>query len=99
MSHPSKRKGNGFEREVVAALQEHGIAAERVPLSGAVKTPRFDHDVWVPAKGKDLKGECKRRRQNTLDAQLGGNALLFTRGDRGRMLVTMAIDTFAEIAK
>jgi hypothetical protein len=33
-----KRKGNGFEREVVAVLQELGLAAERVPLSGSVKT-------------------------------------------------------------
>ena len=28
-----KRKGSGFEREVVAFLQELGLAAERVPLS------------------------------------------------------------------
>ena len=31
----SRRKGDRFEREIVALFQAHGIAAERVPLSGA----------------------------------------------------------------
>jgi len=40
-----RRKGNGFEREVDRLLRELGLAAERVPLSGPVKSPRFDHDI------------------------------------------------------
>jgi hypothetical protein len=46
-----RRKGSAFEREAVQLLQALGLAAERVPLSGAVKTSRFDHDVTCPIRG------------------------------------------------
>ena len=37
MTSPSKRKGSGFELEVVKLFQEFGLAAEKVPLSGALR--------------------------------------------------------------
>jgi len=43
-----RRKGSGFEREVVNLFQSLGIAAERVPLSGAVKGGNFDRDITAP---------------------------------------------------
>jgi hypothetical protein len=102
MAHPSKRKGDGFEREMVALLQGYGIAAEKVPLSGAVKGGAFDRDlnVSVPVQGADWTAECKRRARQfkTIDAMLGPNKLLFCRDDRSRPLVVMTVETFAQLA-
>jgi Holliday junction resolvase len=33
MTHRSKRKGSGFELEVVRRLQNRGLAAEKMPLT------------------------------------------------------------------
>src|SRR6516225_10392799 len=86
-----RRKGCAFEREIVAALQQLGIAAERVPLSGAVKTSRFDHDVSCPVRGVDRRIECKRRKRSfgTIDKMLGGNFALIVRDDNSPPLVIM----------
>jgi Holliday junction resolvase len=51
VSHPSKRKGDGFELEVVHFLQAAGIAAEKIPLSGAIKGGSFEGDIAVPIRG------------------------------------------------
>ncbi len=101
MTHPSKRKGNSFEVEIVKALQELGLAAERVPLSGAVKTNRFDHDIFCPVRGADWKLECKRRARafGTLYAMLGGSRAVVVRDDHTKPLVVMTLEAFAEMAK
>jgi hypothetical protein len=36
---PSKRKGSGFELEVVKVLQGYAIEAVKIPLSGSVASP------------------------------------------------------------
>jgi hypothetical protein len=97
-----KAKGARFEREVVQLLQALGIAAERVPLSGAVKTSRrFNHDVSCPIRGIDQRIEAKRRARAfiTIDKMLGGNFALIVRDDRSRPLVVMTLETFAELAR
>lgn len=101
MTHPSKRKGNGYEREVVSDLQDLGIAAVRVPLSGAVKGDKFDHDICVPVRGKDKKMECKRRRKGfaTLYKMLGLNDVVCVRDDNSPSLVVMRLETFADLAR
>ena len=90
-----------FEREMVALLQSYGLSAERVPLSGAVKTSRFDHDVSVPVRGIDRRIECKRRARAfaTIDGMLGGNFALLVRDDRSRPMVVMTLETFAELSR
>ena len=95
-----KTKGAGFEREVVASLQALGLAAEKVPLSGAVKG-KFDHDISCPVRGTDRRLECKRRARafRTIDAMLGGNFALIVRDDRSRALVVMTLEQFAELAR
>jgi len=44
----SRDKGNRTERAIVRLLQDRGLAAERVPLSGAMRG-RFGGDISVPA--------------------------------------------------
>lgn len=102
MPNPSKRKGSGFEREVVKALQEIGIAAaERVPLSGAVKGGSFEGDIECPVRGINRKLECKRRARafGTLYGWLGNNFGLVVRDDRTEPLVVLRLRDFAELAK
>jgi Holliday junction resolvase len=102
MPHPSKTKGSVFEREVVDLLQSLGLAAERVPLSGAVKGGSFDRDVTVPiGPGEDLKLECKRRARafSTLYALLGDNDAVIVRDDRTAPLIIMRVPRWVEIVR
>lgn len=101
MSNPSKNKGSGFEREVVVILQSHGIAAEKIPLSGAVKGGKFEGDIDCPVRGTDRKLECKRRARQfgTIYGWMAGNFALVVRDDRTEPLVVMRLSDFAELAK
>ena len=56
----SRDKGNRAERALVRLLQEAGLAAERVPLSGSAGG-RFGSDVSVPLLGIDRRIEVKCR--------------------------------------
>jgi hypothetical protein len=99
MTHPSKIKGNTFEREIVNQLREAGIAAHRVPLSGAVSG--YEGDLRVEVGGLLRKAECKRRRRafGTLSAHLGTNDFLCVRDDRSPALMVMTIETFIALAR
>jgi hypothetical protein len=96
-----RRKGSAFEREAVDLLQALGLAAERVPLSGAVKGGKYDHDISCPVRGVDRRIEAKRRARafRTIDRMLAGNFALIVRDDRSRPMVVMLLETFAELAK
>lgn len=96
-----RRKGTRFENEVVCALQNKGIAAERVPQSGAVKTPRFDHDVYVPVRGIDRRVEAKRRARSfgTITKMLGTNYAVIFRDDNSPTLVVLRLNDFADLAR
>jgi len=96
MTHPSKIKGSAFEREVTANLARFGIYARKVPLSGAVKDDRHDHDIFLRIGALEFKCECKRRRRafRTIDRMLGHNHFLFVRDDYARGLVVMSQDEF-----
>ena len=56
----SRSKGARTERGIVNALKASGIAAVRVPLSGAVGG-RFGGDIVLPLMGRDLCVEVKAR--------------------------------------
>lgn len=101
MSHPSKRKGDGFELEVVHFLQAAGIAAEKIPLSGAIKGGSFEGDIAVPVRGIDRKLECKRRAKKfgTLYGWMGANYALVVRDNRTEPLVVLRLADFAELAR
>ena len=57
MVHPSKRKGDRFERQVVEELNVAGVAAKRVPLSGAA--PGWTGDVLAAGAEGEWKIQCK----------------------------------------
>ena len=81
MSSKSKRKGSGYELEVVKAHLGLGVNAFKQPLSGALGG-KYAGDVQIAG----MIGECKRRKKGftTLYKALeqgGGSDLLFVRDD------------------
>ncbi len=95
----SRRKGDRFERECVALFQDHGIAAERVPLSGATGGS-FSGDVTVPILGIDQRLEAKIRRSGFKQIRkwITGNYALVYRADRDDALITLRLSDFAKLA-
>jgi Holliday junction resolvase len=95
----SRQKGNRTERALVRYLQERGLAAERVPLSGSVRG-RFGGDISVPLLGVDRRVEVKVRGNGfaRLYDWLEGNDFLIVRADRQEPLVVIPLKLAAEIA-
>lgn len=96
----SKRKGYKFERETVNRLQELGLSAERVPLSGA-QGGRYVGDLTCPVQGRDRVFECKRRAAGFkfITESMGPNFGLIVRDDRSPTLVVLRLEDFARLAR
>ncbi len=90
MGKKSRDKGARWEREVVAILQAHGRAAEKMPLSGALGG-KWRGDVSSPVLGSDWVVECKRRARgfSQIYEYLGLNDALIIKDDRRRPLVVL----------
>lgn len=93
-----------MERALVRALQGHGIAGERIPLSGSAGGS-FKGDVSIPVIGRDLVAECKCRANGFVElySWLVDRDLLVLKADRREPLVVLplrlAIDIAAERGK
>lgn len=100
MGKPSRDKGARAEREVVRIFQDNAVAAERVPLSGAVGG-RFAADISVPILGDDKRIEVKCRATGFAQAYnwLGDNYGLVIRADRKPPLMVVRLDDFAYLAR
>tara|TARA_R100001443_G_scaffold7064_1_gene16206 strand:+ start:965 stop:1312 length:348 start_codon:yes stop_codon:yes gene_type:complete len=97
MSSKSKRKGSGYELEVVRAHLAEGVQASKQPLSGALGG-KYAGDVQIAG----LICECKRRRKgfSTLYKALeqgGGSDALFVRDDNRDTLVVLPFETWTQI--
>jgi Holliday junction resolvase len=92
VSHPSKRKGNTFEREIVQLAKVAGLEAERAYASNGRALGEAD-TVDVVIAG--VRVQCKRRK--ALPAYLrvpdGADVTVF-REDRGESLVLMRLEDF-----
>jgi hypothetical protein len=99
----SKAKGREGENEVVRLLAKYGIEAERVPLSGALKSEKYSCDVAM-VNGKRI--EVKRRKnglatiQKWLDEDKNSNYVFFrSDGDKDNWIVIMPVIEFIELVK
>ncbi len=98
----SRSKGARTERTIVQALQANGIAAVRVPLSGAAAAGgRFAGDIVLPLMGRDLCVEVKARAGGfrELYCWLNQRDVLIVKADRQEPLVVLRMSLAAEIAK
>jgi hypothetical protein len=83
----------------VRALQDHGFAAERVPLSGSAGGS-YVGDLSLPLLGVDRVVEVKVRATGfaQLYAWLAGRDALVVRADRKQPLVVVPLALAIEIA-
>jgi len=95
----SRYKGNRAERAIVRYLQDHGFAAERVPLSGSAGGSYFG-DLIVPVLNVDRVVEVKVRANGfrELYRWLIDRDILIVRADRSEPLVVVPLKLAAEIA-
>jgi hypothetical protein len=95
----SRDKGRRAERTIVSSLQDFGIAAERIPLSGAAGG-KFKGDISVPIGGIDRRLEVKTRKDGfkQLYGWLPGNFGLVLKSDRKQPLVVLTIEEFIVLA-
>lgn len=95
----SRRKGLGFERECVNYFQSVGLAAERVPLSGAAGGSYLG-DLTCPVQGRDRVFEAKRRKAGFkfITDSMGSNYGLIVRDDKSPALVILRMEDFARLA-
>ena len=95
----SRDKCANFEREIVNWHKDRGVAAELIPLSGAVKG-NYSGDIKIGPQ-LALLAECKRRArayQDLYDAlDQDDSDMLFVRRDRGRTLVVLPIETYEAV--
>lgn len=107
MPHPSRAKGDRFERWCVNTLvDKFGIRASRVPLSGAAGGEYTD-DLVMDVCGTRQRIECKTRKRAWSDLFGWLNPphheqppyALFIKADRTETLVVLPLSTFAELAK
>jgi Holliday junction resolvase len=96
----SRDKGNRAERAIVRFLQERGLAAERIPLSGSAGG-KFRGDVSIPLLSVDRVAEVKCRANGfrELYAWLDARDLLIVKADRREPLVVIPLKLAAEIAQ
>lgn len=106
MGKPSRDKGARREREIVALHIEHGIKAERVPLSGAQRYQGNGADVDVYALGKDappLVCEVKARASGEgfalLERWLAEFDALFLKRDRADPLIVVPAHVWFKLLK
>jgi hypothetical protein len=94
----SRQKGNRFERAIVKLLQDRGLGAERVPLSGSAGGS-YSGDLTVPVL-RDLVVEANARANGfaRLYSWLEGRDALIIKADRRDALVILSLRLAAEIA-
>jgi Holliday junction resolvase len=100
MGKASRDKGAGYERELVNAFKDRGLAAQRVPLSGATDYAKNDVEVIAGFDGKTKYcGEAKRRAglPKFFTEALDGADFAAFRQDRGETLIVLRLDTFADL--
>lgn len=105
MAHPSKRKGNRFEREIVQEAEMKGLSAERAYASNGESLGEVEEcDVLIRGRDADvldaLRVQAKRRKSHAqyLHPPEGTDAVVL-REDRGEALAVVPLDDFLDLLK
>ena len=90
-----RQKGDRLERAVVKLLQDAGLDAKRVPLSGSAAG--YPGDICVKIAGRELTLECKSRKDfATLYGWLTDRDALILKADRKDPLVVLKLESVLE---
>lgn len=97
MTHPSKNKGNAFERELVNVAKDSGLVAERAMCSDG---RAFGESSEVDLKIDSKRIQAKRRKAIPLYLQVpdGCDGVAF-REDRGATLVLITFYEYLDLLK
>ena len=100
----SRDKGNREERRLVHYFMDNGIAAQRIPMSGASAFEGFSgFDLTVPIFGKKYQVEVKHYGDGfkTLYGWLehGKNDFLIVRSDRNTPLAVIPLPILIDMVK
>lgn len=97
MTHPSKRKGNEFERELVRLAQESGLVAKRAYGSnGEALGMHASVDVIIDR----FRVQAKRRAKLAAFLRVPEECdVVVTRCDHGESVVMMSLWTFFDLVK
>ena len=95
MTHPSKVKGNTYEREVVSVFEEHGIKCKRAWGSNG-QSLGMHEEVDCLANG-EFRIQAKRRKNiaKWLKPSVFVDAVV-VREDRGDSYILLRLDDFLE---
>ncbi|KKL21789.1 hypothetical protein LCGC14_2441960 [marine sediment metagenome] len=86
----SKKKGTGFETEMVKLLQKIGCKARRQPGSGAIQDFPCDIQIGDPVTGRMFcENKIRADGFKRLYKWLSGADILFIRADRKEPLVVI----------
>ena len=95
MAHPSKVKGNTYEREIKGVLESYGIECKRAWGSNG-QSLGLHEEVDLLAEG-DLRIQAKRRKKiaEWLKPSVYVDAVV-VREDRGKSYIIIRLNEFAE---
>ena len=95
MAHPSKVKGNTYEREVVSVFEEHGIKCKRAWGSNG-QSFGMHEEVDCLANG-ELRIQAKRQKNiaKWLKPSVFVDAVV-VREDRGQSFIILRLEDFCE---
>ena len=97
MPHPSKTKGNNFEREIVNAARKHGFRSERAWGSNGRS---LGMEPGVDLTIEHLRIQAKRRKQLPAYLQLpNGCDVVVVRQDRGESLAIVSLAMLFEMLR
>lgn len=97
MTHPSKVKGNNYERELVAQAREKGLLAERAYASNG-RSLGHSEEVDLVVEGCRIQAKRRKHLPAYLALNEGVDAVTF-RQDKGETLVLIRLDDFLDKIK
>jgi Holliday junction resolvase len=96
MSHPSKRKGNSFERELVSLAKQWGFHSKRAYASNG-QSLGFHEEVDLIIE--EYKVQAKRRKKIANFLKCENTDIVAFREDRGDTYFLMPADVFLTLLK
>ena len=93
MTHPSKVKGNTYEREIVAKFEESGIECKRAWGSNGQSIGWHEEVDVLIDEGFTIQAKCRKKLADYLIPSEHVDSVVFKQ-DRGETLILLRFDDF-----